>query len=134
MTTLAQAREAVYQRFVTQWANRTPFTFENEAYTPPTRTAYIHVSMVNLGPSDSTLGPDGGRKFGRQAVIVGTVRSPTDTGRAVSDGHAKAFLDIFEGRRFGGVAGNQGSIQEQPPAGAWLPTLVLIPCFYEETK
>ena len=35
MATINEVRVDVYERFNTLWASRTPFTFDNESFTPP---------------------------------------------------------------------------------------------------
>lgn len=105
MTTLNQAREAVEQRFVTQWANRTLFAFENEDFKTPEdpQKDWVRVVVRNIGGGAETIGPIGGRKYRRKALTFVQIFTPVNRGLKIPDGHAQAARAIFEGVSFNGL-------------------------------
>lgn len=133
--TLDQAREAVYERFQTLWANRTAFTLENEKFQEPgPDTDWCRVSLRHTGGGQETLGPITQRKYRRRASIFIQIFTAVAKGMQAGAGHAQAARAIFEGSSFAGIDANNGVIRESGPNGKNYQTLVEIFCDYDETK
>ncbi len=135
MTTIDQARTAVYDRFVAQWANRTPFTFENEKWEEPKPDVdWVRVSVRNTGGGQETLGPKTQRKYRRRGSIFVQVFTPVAKGMKAGAGHAQAARAIFEGESFTGIDANNGVIRESGSDGKFYQTLVEVFFDYTEIK
>jgi hypothetical protein len=132
MTVLGQAREAVYQRFVDQYTS-TPFTFENESFSPP-ETAWVRISVRNTAGGQETLGRLGNRRFRRSATIVVQVFTPLDAGMSEGDTLANEVLGIFEAVEFGDLDTNDGLVRESPSDGKWNIHIVQVSFQYDEIK
>lgn len=136
MTTLNEAREAVYDRFRTLWADRTPFTFQNDKFeSKALKDDWIRVSVLETFSAQETLGPTGARRFRRRGRIFGQLFTLAEEGgMANSGGHAHVFRGIFEATSFGGVDCNNAVVDEVGPDGKWHQTNISIIFDYEEFK
>ena len=134
MTTIDEAREAVYARWIAEWGSRTIYTFENEKFTEPENEVWIRVSVRNLVGGQKTLGPKNGRKFERKAAIYVQIFAPKETGMADSGSHAQFALGIYEGESFSDLDCFDGSARELPEEEKWQPILVEIFFDYAEIK
>lgn len=132
MTTLNEAREAVYQRFVDNYTT-TPFTFENEDFDPP-ETAWVRLFVRSLSGGQETLGGVGGRRFRRRALVGAQVFTPLNAGMREGDVIAQEILELFEAVGFSGLDANDGIVRESPPGDEWIVHIVEIFFEYEETK
>lgn len=134
MTTIAESRKAIYDRFITEWGNTSIFTFENEKFIPPEDTPWVRLSVRNITGEQETLGPIGLRKYDRRGIIAMQIFVLADTGLAQADALSKTAQDIFEGISFLGVHTDNSNIKESGIDGKWLMMLVEIFFFYDETK
>lgn len=134
MTTIAESRKSIYDRFITQWGSTSAFTFENEKFTPPPELPWVRLSVRNLTGEQETLGPIGLRKYDRRGIIAIQVFVLADTGLSQADALSKTAQDIFEGVSFSGVHTDNSNIRENGIDGKWLMMLVEIFFFYDETK
>ena len=134
MTTIDEAREAIYQRWEAEWGSRTTYTFENEVFEEPESAVWVRVSVRNITGGQKTLGPKLNRKYERKVVIYIQIFVPKGTGMAASGSHAQFALGIFEGESFSNIDCFDGSVRELPEEEIWQPTLVEIFCDYEEIK
>jgi hypothetical protein len=134
MTTIDQAREAVYERWRVLWAARTIWTFENEKFTEPKGAVWVRVSVRNLAGGQKSQGPKGSRKYERKAAIYLQIFVPKETGMDDSGNHAEYALGIYEGESFSGLFCFDGSVRELPDEEVWQSTLVEIFFDYEEIK
>lgn len=140
MTTQAQAREAIYKRFIDAWAaipRTEPVTLDNESFRQPSpSSSWIRVSIRHRGAEQETMGPVGSRKFARTGVVFVQVFTPADTGTALSDLLIGLSRDIFEGVSIVGttIRFNGVSTREVGPDGKWYSALVEAPFEYDETK
>lgn len=100
MTTLNQARTAVYQRFLTEWvdgaAPLTPYCFDNEVLDAQVNWARCFV--VSLPNAQETLGAPGNRKFKRRALAQVNIYVKPGQGMKAADALVKVAMDMFEGR------------------------------------
>jgi len=133
VTTISQAREAINQRWIDGWGNRTPYTFSNESYKPDTR-AWARVTARHEFGRQDTLGGEGNRKFlygGRLFLQLFTLR---DRGTKEIDDHAQFAKDIFEGRKFDGVWVTRAVPRELGEDGPWHMLTVECEFTYEQVK
>lgn len=139
MTTLNQAREAVYDRFVDNWADQTDYVFDNEHYDEPEPVAgnfppWVRVSVRNITGGQETLGEKGIRKYRRRAIAFCQVFVPVDKGMQMADTLAQSFRGIFEGESFNGLDFDNGLVREASPDGHKMMVLVEVYYAYYETK
>lgn len=148
MTTLNEARAAVYDRFLTEWVNGgpgplSPYTFDNEAFEPPMDAdgrgePWARCSVRSLTGTQQTLGPEGNRKYTRKALARVEVYGPPGTGLKVIDEHCQVALAMFEGRSLPGTrvmlhdaqVSEVGLVDE----GRWFLSTVQATFDYEEIK
>jgi hypothetical protein len=99
MTTINEAREAVYQAFDATWANRTPRQLEGIPFSEPgPDVSWIRVVVRNIGGTTETMGDLNNKKHRRNALVIMSIFTPADQGMKTGDEHAKFALDIFESR------------------------------------
>lgn len=136
MTTLDQAREAIYLRFETQWATRTAFTYQNESNKGlDAGTAdWVRLSVLEVAGGQETLGPILGRRYRRNGSIIVQIFTRGDKGMSASAGHADTFRGIFEGVSFSGVDTSNAVAKEIGPDGKWHQTNVEVTFDYDEIK
>lgn len=137
MSSVNDARKAVYDRFIAQWpglTSDTAFTFENEKFTPPEGAAWARLSVQNQESVQETLGPPGQRRFRRSAVVFVQVFVPGDTGTAESDALVTSCRGIFEGVSFEGLDFHAVSSTETGVDNGQHMTLVEAPFEYEDRK
>lgn len=137
MTTLNEARKAVYDRWAAQWAHgAASYCFENEPYAPADRDFWARVS-VRQAVSDeeqSTIGVSPSRKFLRRARVYVQVFVKPDSGLKNAGDYATQARLIFEATSFSGLSFVRGaSIRETGSDGKWYQVLVDAPFMYEET-
>ena len=102
MTTLNQARTAIYDEFITDWGLTTPFTFDNEAYSPP-NTEWVRLSVRHTGSTQDTLGAVGNRRFERVGSVFVQIYVPTDIGTLRMDELATIARETYEGKSLTGT-------------------------------
>ena len=134
MTTLNQAREAIYSRFVTEWAAATVLTFENEEFDEPTDDPWARLTVRHTSRTQKTLGKVGNRKFRSAAIVLVQVYTRTNTGVQQGDTLAVQAKDIFEAVSFSGLDFNDGVVRETGPDGKWYQHLAEIAFDYEDIK
>ncbi len=134
MTTLNEAREAVYTRFVTQWGTTTPVAFDDEDFEEPADSPWVRLTVRNVSRGQETLGRAGNRKFRSAAQVFVQVYTRTNTGVKQGDTLATQAKDIFEATSFSGLDFNDGVVRETGPDGKWYQHLIEIAFDYEEIK
>lgn len=106
MTTLAQAREAIYLAFDTVWASGpvSQYTFDNEEFDPPQNAAWVRLAVRHNDAGQETLGGTGARKFARKGAAFVQVFTPTKSqGTSEADTLIATARAIFEGTRISGT-------------------------------
>lgn len=135
MTSLAVAREAIYQRFVDNLpTGLVDFTFANEAYTAPDDTVWARLTVNHEAGEQDSLGKAGNRKFLRRGRVLVQIYDQVDNGTRTLDTIADATRDIFEGVSFAGLFFTSADIRETGQDGEWYQTIVDAPFDYQETK
>lgn len=133
MPTINAAREAVYDRWNTQWGATTPFTFDNEKFSTPD-VPWARLTVRNTQSAQHTLGAVGNRRFRRLASVFVQLYDIVDNGLATLDGLAQTARGIFEGVSFSGLAFNNVVVRESGADGKWFQVVVEAFFDYEETK
>lgn len=135
MTTINEAREAVYARWNTQWDSTTPFAFENESSDLAKGVVpWAHVHVRHLDGGQDTLGAPGNRRYRRAAVVMIQLHALVDSGLATLDTLAATARTIFEGVSFSGLDFNDVQTRESGPDGKWYQVMVTAFFDYDETK
>lgn len=134
MTTQAEARESIYQRWEDNWTATTDWTFAGEKYTPPTDRAWARLAVRHRATGGQTLGPINGRRFTRLASVFVQIFIPTNTGEKQLGTLMKAATDLYEGVSFDGLRFFQADPREIGVEGKWQTALVEAPFDYDEAK
>lgn len=142
MTTITEARNLVYQKFLDCWTG-TPLsqvTLENESNRLDNGTdPFVRFTLRHTTGGQETLGRVGNRRFERQAIAATQIFTPAASsgssgGMFTGDELAQEALDILEAMTFDGIYTNDGVIREQDSDGKWKGHLVTVALFYEERK
>ncbi len=139
MVSLVDARETIYQRWATQWASTTPYTFANEAYEPAVQTAWVSVNVFHTA---SRLEAIGGRGYGgmnlyeRQGICTIRIFVPQDQGIRAADSLAQQARSIFEGVTLASnaIRFTNVDIREVGPADSWFVIELDAAFQYDERK
>ncbi len=134
MTTLNQARESVYSRFVAQWGTTTPIAFENEKFDEPTDVPWVRLTVRSASRKQETLGRPGNRKFRSAGLVLVQVYTRTDVGVKQGDDLAEQAKNVFEAVSFDGLDFEDGLARETGSAGRWYQHLVEVRFDFEEIK
>ena len=132
MTTINEARESVYQRFVDNYVT-TVFTFDNESFSPP-EGSWVRLVVRNTGGGQETLGRPTNRKYRRNASVFAQVFTLTDQGTSAGDAIAREIRALYESVSFDGLDFNDGTIREPGGDGRFYQHLVEVFFDYEEIK
>lgn len=144
MTTLNEARGAVYNRVLAEWPPVWPdiqFCFDDESLDPGTDAngkvlPWVRFSVRQIAAAQQTLGAPGNRKYTRRALVRAEVYTAPGTGQKVPDLMCQTALEMFEGRylagtlMYGGAAAEQGLVLED----RWKLSTVEVYFDYEEIK
>jgi hypothetical protein len=145
MTTLNQARTAIYTRWLDQWKvglnPRTPYCFDDETFDPPAGddgrgATWARLSVRHIAGGQQTLGRPGNRKFTRSALVRVEVYTVPGAGLSEADGHIQAAKDMYEGTSLAGAllydaqTAEVGLVDE----GRWFLSTMQASFDYEELK
>lgn len=140
MVTLVDARETIYQHFITGWGATSPITLDNEAYDPPAGSEWVRVSVRHQGSSleaKGGMGSGGLNRYSRSGVCFIQVFTPLNQGTREADTLAQSARDIFEGTTLASnaIRFNDVIIREiGPDDGGWYQVLVECEFEYDERK
>lgn len=127
---LAQAREVVYQHFVSEWnvANGS-FCLDEEIFNPPTAAVWLRVVVRMDQEMQDTLGQEGNRRFRSYGRVLVQVFGPPASGTRAIGTAADLVAAVFRGKRLSGtVAFISGvSITEMPTVNGFAGMLVNAP-------
>jgi uncharacterized protein DUF4128 len=135
-TTLVDAREAMYQRFSTQWGSTTPVAFDNEKFEPPVGTSWVRVSVRHQTAGQETLQVAGNRQFLRGGEAVVQVFAAQDRGTRAADLLAQQARAIFEGVALNsnGIRFTDVLVREIGESEGWYQVNVEATFQYQERK
>ncbi len=96
MVNLTDAREAIYEAFITAWASTSAITLDGEAYDPPT-AAFVRLAVRHNDSAQESLGGVGRRRFLRAGIVYVQCFAPKNAGARAADTLAAAAVEILEG-------------------------------------
>lgn len=142
MTTIAEAKTAIYSKFIAEWGNTAVYTLDNEEFTPPApatgtiRQPWVRVTIRHTGRGQETMGKKNNRKFTRTGSVFIQVFTATDIGTSLADSLAEAAANIFEGvsLRNTSVWFKDVITRETGVDGTWYGVQVEAQFEYEEIK
>lgn len=136
MTTLNEAREAVYARFVANFTGvaSTKMAFDNDEFEEPEADDWVRLTVRHGPRAQDTLGKAGNRRYRTSAIVFVQVYTPVNTGVKQGDTLAVEARDIFEGTGFSGLDFNDGRVRESGPDGKWYIHIAEIAFDYDEIK
>lgn len=139
MVSLQVAREAIYQRFATEWAATTQYSFDNEEFDPtdgtPWALLYVRHRFSTL-ECIGGLGNGGFNTFQRVGTVTIRIFVPLDEGVDQADTLAQQARAVFEGVTLSSNAIRFSSVdvREEGPSGGWYSITVEAPFQYDERK
>ena len=136
MTTPAETTQTILAAWVNGWGSTTAFALDNEEFKPPKQGEWARFTIRDLAGGQASLGRVGARKFRRRFQVIIQCFTPLNVGQKRALELATIARDIFEGRRFGGIAMFDGDIQRVgvPTGDSYYQATVFIPGWYEQTK
>lgn len=136
MVTTLQARRDIVQEFIDEWGATSPFTVDNEVFTPPAGAAWVRIVVRHDGSTLEAIGGVGNNKYQRTGRAVIQVFTPINQGVEEADSLAQAARAIFEGITLSSnaIRFNDGVIREIGPDGEWYQVNVEAFFQYDERK
>lgn len=136
VATLNEARERIYQTFVTGWGATSPFVFDNEKLDTPVDTDWVRVSVRHTASRQDTLGAVGNRKFLRFGSVIVQCFSKEDGGAGAAGTLAITARNLFEGKTLSpeGIWFNAVDIREIGASEGWYQINVEATFSYEQVK
>ena len=136
MTTLNEARGAIYTAFAAGWGATSVFTRDNENFNPPVNAVWARLTVRHDDRSQESLGGLGRRKFESVGSVIVQCFSPLDTGATSADTLAETAQGIFEGKTLTpeGIRFTSSVIREIGPTDDWYMINVEAFFTYTETK
>ena len=134
MTTINEAREAIYARFIANFTGTSNITFDNEDFDDPASGSWVRLSIRHAVRLQDTLGRSGNRSFKSGASVFIQVYTAINAGLSLADTLAREAANVFEGVSFSELDFRGALIKESGPTGKWYQTLVEIEFDYYETK
>ncbi|KFH18434.1 hypothetical protein ELZ19_06685 [Brucella abortus] len=153
MTTLNQAREAIYERFIEAWSEGdfdfdfsqdyydvtgrfTAVTLDNEDFKPPKDDPWVRLAVRHRASTQETLGPKGHRRFARFGAAFVQVFVPQNTGTLDMDRLLTRAREAFEGLTLAGTTVRflDVIVRETGPDGKWNASVVEAVFEYDETR
>lgn len=136
MATLTEAREAIYDRFLTNYTALPAASIDadNEEFSPPAGAAWARLSVRHTGSVQESLGGIGYRKFTRIGSTFVQIFTPLNQGASEADTLAQAARVILEGVSLVGntIRFTNVVVREIGPSDGWY--LVVVEAFFEYTE
>jgi len=103
--TINEAREAIYDQFISDWAAQTPIAFDNDKFVPPTTdTAWVRLNIKFVTGSQASLGDvTDCRLFRREGLIAVQVFTPVGDYTYNNDILVADAMNVFEGKHISGI-------------------------------
>lgn len=141
MTTIAEAKQILYNEFITAFAvahATTVMILDNEDTAPPSDAAYVEAVVRHTTRNQETLGGTENRKFQSDGIFAVTVYAPLDEGSTTADNLASSVQSIMEAKTFtsGGatVRTLSATLNEVGPTDDGYQIIVAVAFNYYETK
>jgi hypothetical protein len=134
VTTLNEAREAIYDRWKAEW-DATVFEFDNQSKKLHEGSVnFARVTVRNLSSAQETLGAAGQRHFRRRGAVFVQIFTPENKGLKAGDDLAQEAREIFEGVSFDGLDFSGALVRESGADGKWFMHMVEATFDYDEIK
>lgn len=78
----------------------------------PTNAPWVRLFIQNDFTEQHTIGPTGGRRWERDGEISFQVFIPPNKGTYIGDDLCEQIIDIYEGKRLGGIVCKEGWYKE----------------------
>jgi len=138
MTTLVEAREAIYEQFINNYTAipAARITADNEQFTPPVDLAWGRFSVRHTGSAQESLGGVGNRKFNRLGSAFFQVFTPENQGTFEADTLAQAARVLLEGLSLSSntIRFNGCDVREIGVNNGWYGVVVEGNFVYTDTK
>lgn len=136
MTTLNEAKEAIYQKFKDEFTGVVwgRVGLDNEEFNTPDSGDWVRLVVRSLSRKQNTLGKVGNRKFRAKALVLVQVFTEANTGVKQSDTLATEAANIFDGKSFSGLDFWSALVREVGPDKKWYQTMVEVEFDYDEIK
>lgn len=134
MTTINEAKEAIYSQFNTNFTGTTNITFDNEEFETSGLTEWVRLTVRNTNRLQETLGKSGNRRFQGSGSILVQVYTEANAGVQQSDTLAQEVISVLEAQSLSGVDTFAAVPRETGPDGKWYQTVVEIEFDYFEIK
>ena len=136
MTTLNDARGAIYGAFKTGWGTTSVFTLDNETFKPPKGGVWARLVVRHAVRSQESLGGLGRRKFDSIGSAIMQCFGPLDKGVKGVDTLAEVAQGIFEGKTLlpENIRFTSAVVTEIGPTEDWYMINVESLFTYTETK
>ena len=138
MTTVVDARELIYDRFVTNWGSTTDFWFGNEEADPSPGTAWLRVSVTHTDSQQQTIGAAPFRKFQRNGIITFQIFTPITGSNAedirTADGYVDTLRATWESVDFSDIWTRDAVHNEIGPDGDFYQTNLEVGFLYFQER
>lgn len=136
MTTLNEAREAIFQQFVDAWGSQTALTLQNENFETDGLSEWARLVVLNTASQQDTLGVPGSRQFERLGTATVSIFVKGGTGTQRLDELATIAQGAFEGftLTISSVTFLDVTVNEIGPDESWYQYNVVANFRYFETK
>jgi hypothetical protein len=136
MTTLIEAKEAIYTRFLASFTGTSNIVFDNEdpSFDLDVVPDWCRLSIRHVDRNQETLGKVGNRRFRVKAIAFVQVYTKSNTGVQQSGVLVTEARDVFEGSSFSGLDFNNAKTPEGGPEGKWYTAVVEANFDYDEIK
>lgn len=138
MTLLSGAEQSVLTRFLANWTGTalTQVVFQNEGHesVDDSESAWVRLSVQEVGGGQQTLGSVGDRKYRRRARVDVQIFTPADSGARPGKLLAEQARLIFEGQSFDGLDLFDCDISDGGKDEKWHMTVATTRFDFWETK
>lgn len=135
MTTLNEAGESIVARFDTALGATVEYTLSNDDFEPSTiDTTWVRLTYKEVIGKIDSYGSEGSRKYKRIGIIFAQIFTPLNIGSGAAEALGHTVRALFEGVKFGGVWGLDGTIRTVGRDGDWYQVNVAVNFEYFETK
>lgn len=138
MTTLVEAREAIYGHFLGNYTGlpAAQITADNEAFDAPEDLAWGRLAVREFVGRQESLGGLGNRKFLRTGSVFFQIFTPADQGTEEADTLAQEARELLEGVKLDAkqIWLTNATVREIGPDGAWYNVVVEASYQYTETR
>ena len=139
MTSVADAREALYQEFydnLTVVDKDSNLVWENRRFDPPDDEIWLRFSVRHFTRNQVSLGDVGGRKYERRGSVFVQCFAPQKDGMKGTDDVVAEVVTILEGKTLtpDNVRLFSANVREIGLLDGYHQTNVEVPFFYQETR